>query len=124
MFVKRWLCLKENKVPATCSAEATGMPERKRDARVKPTGHAVKARQDVLSLRCFIPFKMITSLPADKNRRYYTILPKLCVEVSDIRRLPPRPDTSRHVLYTQLGGKNYAAVERKDHRQATSSGAI
>ena len=100
------------------------MPGKEHDARAKPTERAQRARQGDMSLRCFIPSKMITSLPADKNRRYYTILPQLCVEVSDIRRLPPRPDTSRHILYTQLGGKNYAAAERKDHRQATSSGAI
>ena len=51
--------------PAACSAEATGMPEGKHDAGTKPLWRVQKTRQDFLSLRCAIPFKMITSLPAD-----------------------------------------------------------
>ena len=53
------------------------MPERKRDAGTKSTKYAKTAHQDDMSLRCAIPFKMITSLPADDNRRYYSKFPRI-----------------------------------------------
>ena len=53
------------------------MPERKRDAGTKSTKYAKTAHQDDMSLRCAIPFKMSTSLPADDNRRYYSKFPRI-----------------------------------------------
>ncbi len=78
-------------VPAACSAEATGMPERKHDRGDKSHGRSapIRAHQDEMSLRSAAPFKMITSLPAERRCRYYSKIPLVRAEKMRITRQRP-----------------------------------